>query len=355
MTTRAPSVFHFDGAFCFLIMNKKKPKAVALYSGGLDSTLAILVMVSHGVEVEALKFLTHFGCDIDDSSSCGSNPYPAAEQFGFNVKLSHLGWKFVDIVKSPRFGHGKNMNPCIDCRLLMLKEAGEYMEMIGADFIITGEVLGQRPMSQLKNSLALVNKECGLDGCLVRPLSGKLLPPTLPEKEGLIKREWLLDISGRSRKQQMKLAKKFGLKSYATPASGCLLTDKYYSQKLKDLIEHEENFDFNDLNILNIGRQFRLSEKCRLIVGRDEKENEAILSLVKDSDIVLEVKDTGSPISLLRGEANTEIVELAASITARYSDDKYQDLVTVDITHDSQTSKLEVKPVDNSVLDGIRL
>ena len=351
----APSVFNFDGAFCFLIMSKKKPKAVALYSGGLDSTLAILVMMSHGVEIEALKFLTHFGCDIDDSSSCGSNPYLAAEQFGFNVKLSHLGWKFVDIVKSPRFGHGKNMNPCIDCRLLMLKEAGEYREMIGADFIITGEVLGQRPMSQLKNTINLIERKSGLDRRLVRPLSGRLLRSTLPEKEGLIKREWLLDLNGRSRKGQMELAEKFGLKAYTSPASGCLLTDKYYSKKLKDLLDHEENFDFNDLNILNIGRHFRLSEKCRLIVGRDEKENDAISSLIKDSDIILEAENTGSPISLLRGDANTEIVELAASITARYSDDKYQDSVTVDITQDSQTSKLEIVPIDDDVLDGLRL
>lgn len=336
-------------------MGKKKPKAVALYSGGLDSTLAILVMMSHGVEVEALKFLTHFGCDIDDSSSCGSNPYPAAEQFGFNVKLSHLGWKFVDIVKSPRFGHGKNMNPCIDCRLLMLKEAGDYMEMIGADFIITGEVLGQRPMSQLKNTINLIERKSGLDGRLVRPLSGKLLRPTLPEKEGLIKREWLLDLNGRSRKGQMALAEKFGLKKYASPASGCLLTDKYYSRKLKDLLDHEEDFDFNDLNILNIGRQFRLSEKCKLIVGRDQKENDAISSLIKDSDIVLESKDTGSPISLLRGEANTDVIELAASITARYSDDKHKNVVKVNVQQNSKSYNVEIRPADNEMIKTNRI
>jgi len=332
-----------------------KPKAIALYSGGLDSTLAILVMMRHGIEVEALKFLTHFGCDATDSSSCGSEPHKVAEQFGFSVKLCHLGWKFVEIVKNPPHGYGKNMNPCIDCRLLMLKEAKEYMEMIGADFVITGEVLGQRPMSQMRKTLNLIEKECGLEGRLVRPLSGKHLPPTIPEKEGLIKRDWLLDIHSRSRKRQMELAEQFGLKDYTSPASGCLLTDKYYSKRLRDLLTHNRNFDYNDLNLLNVGRHFRLSEKCKLIVGRNEGENEIILSLRKENDIILEALNTGSPISLLRGKAEKHDIELAATITARYSDDKDKDLVTVDISQGSQNSKLEIKPVDNSILDKIRL
>src|SRR3989339_1099493 len=154
----------------------RQAKAVALYSGGLDSTLAILQMMKYGVEVEAITFMTHFGCDATDSSSCGSDPFPAAQKFGFKVKLAHLGQKFLDIVKNPRFGHGKNMNPCIDCRLTMIGEVKHYLDMIDGDFVITGEVLGQRPMSQRRFTLDLIARECGLEGRLVRPLSGRLLP-----------------------------------------------------------------------------------------------------------------------------------------------------------------------------------
>ena len=153
------------------------PKAVALYSGGLDSTLAILTVLRQGIEVKAVTFLNHFGCDISDRSSCSRNPFPAAEKFGFEVKLSHLSEKFLEIVKHPKFGHGKNMNPCMDCRILMLREAKEFMDMAGAEFIITGEVLGQRPMSQRRDALDIIDREAGLRGHIVRPLSAKLLKP----------------------------------------------------------------------------------------------------------------------------------------------------------------------------------
>ena len=155
-------------------------KAVALFSGGLDSTLAILVMLRQGIDVTAITFLNHFGCDISDKSSCSKDPFSAAEKFGFEVKLSHLSEKFLDIVKNPKYGHGKNMNPCIDCRILMLKEAREFMNLTRADFIITGEVLGQRPMSQRKNTFPLIDKEAIVKGYLLRPLSAKLFDVTIP-------------------------------------------------------------------------------------------------------------------------------------------------------------------------------
>ena len=155
-------------------------KAVALFSGGLDSTLAILVMLRQGIDVTAITFLNHFGCDISDKSSCSKDPFSAAEKFGFEVKLSHLSEKFLDIVKNPKYGHGKNMNPCIDCRILMLKEAREFMNLTGADFIITGEVLGQRPMSQRKNTFPLIDKEAIVKGYVLRPLSAKLFDVTIP-------------------------------------------------------------------------------------------------------------------------------------------------------------------------------
>jgi tRNA-uridine 2-sulfurtransferase len=276
-------------------------KAVALYSGGLDSALAILQMMKHGVDVEAITFMTHFGCDATDSSSCGSDPFPAAEKFGFKVKLAHLGEKFLEIVRNPRFGHGKNMNPCIDCRLLMISEANQYLKMAGGDFIITGEVLGQRPMSQRRYSIDLVARECGLGGRLVRPLSGQLLPPTLPEKEGLIKREWLLNIEGRSRKRQIELAREFGLTDYPNPASGCLLTDKRYSDRLRDLLNSKPDVNFNDLNLLKVGRHYRLDQKTKIVVGRDEAENNIIQSLCLEKDLLFEAIEYNSPLGLLRG------------------------------------------------------
>ncbi|HBC47444.1 MAG TPA: hypothetical protein DCZ43_10390 [candidate division Zixibacteria bacterium] len=330
-------------------------KAVALYSGGLDSTLAILQMMKYGVEVEAITFLTHFGCDATDKSSCGSDPYPAAEKFGFKVKLAHLGQRFFDIVKNPRFGHGKNMNPCIDCRLIMIDEARHYMEMTEADFIITGEVLAQRPMSQRRYSLDLVARECGLAGKLVRPLSGRLLPPTIPEKEGKIKREWLLNIEGRSRKRQMDLAAEFGLTDYPTPAGGCLLTDVNYSNRLRDLLKFNPDPDFNDLNLLRVGRHFRISPKAKLVVGRDEPENDVIESLKLPNDLILEAVDYKSPIGLLRGEISDEDIALAASLVARYSDGKKEVGLKVETRFDGQSNILETSPAPIAFIEKIRV
>ncbi|OGC90763.1 MAG: hypothetical protein A2W25_13720 [candidate division Zixibacteria bacterium RBG_16_53_22] len=333
----------------------RQAKAIALYSGGLDSTLAILQMMKYGVEVEAITFMTHFGCDATDSSSCGSDPFPAAQKFGFKVKLAHLGQKFIDIVKNPRFGHGKNMNPCIDCRLTMIGEVKHYLDMIGGDFVITGEVLGQRPMSQRRFTLDLVARECGLDGRLVRPLSGRLLPPTLPEKEGLISREWLLDIQGRSRKRQMQLAREFGLTTYPSPASGCLLTDKRYSDRLRDLLRFKPDTDFNDLNLLRVGRHFRLGPEAKLVVGRDQNENNIIESLQLEKDILLEAVDFKSPVGLFRGEATPGKMDQAASIVARYSDGNGQPVVSVSHRTFANSGILETSPATDLLLQEVRI
>jgi tRNA U34 2-thiouridine synthase MnmA/TrmU len=336
-------------------MSNGKVKAIALYSGGLDSTLAILQMMKYGVEVEAVTFMTHFGCDASDRSSCGHDPYPAAEKFGFKVKLAHLGQRYIDMVKNPKYGHGKNMNPCIDCRLVMIDEAKSYMEMARGQFIITGEVLGQRPMSQRRFTLDLVARKCGLDGQLVRPLSGRLLPPTVPEKEGLIKREWLLDIEGRSRKRQMALAEEFGLTDYPNPAAGCLLTDERYSDRLRDLLKYNPDPDFNDLNLLRVGRHFRLSDHAKLVVGRDEKENDLIESLRRPDDYIMEVLEFGSPIGLLRGEADQIVLMAAASVVARYSDGKNEPLLRVTYVSQDGDGTLETAPAGETELAKIRI
>ena len=323
---------------------KKRGHAIALFSGGLDSALAILLMLQQNIEVTAITFMTHFGCDLGDRSSCGSDPYPAAEKWGFNVKLMHLGQKFVDIVTNPQFGRGKNMNPCTDCRLLMLTEAKAFMEMVNADFIITGEVMGQRPMSQVKDKMSLVLRKSGLEGRLVRPLSAKLLEPTIPEIEGMLDREKLEGISGRSRKRQMELAKEFGLDDYPNPGSGCLLTDEGYSNRLRDLLAHTEHVTFDDLNMLRIGRHFRLNRNSKAIIGRDEDENKKVEGIRKIDQVRLEAPDIGSPVTILIGEVSDEAIEKAARITARYSAGRDEATVRIEVASQDSVRYIEVAP-----------
>jgi len=297
--------------------------------------------------------MTHFGCDLGDRSSCGSNPYPAAEKFGFNVKLMHLGQKFVDIVVNPKHGRGKNMNVCIDCRMLMLNEAKELMEMVNADFIITGEVMGQRPMSQVKDKMFLVQNQTGLKGKLLRPLSAKLLPPTQAEIDGLVDREQLEGISGRGRKRQIELAKKFGLDDYPNPASGCLLTDSGYSNRLRDLIQHNSQINFNDLNLLRAGRHFRLSPDVKVVIGRDEQDNNAIDACKQSHHFVLEAVDVSSPITLVIGNPTEEDLKLAGAITAKYTSARKEASVRINVSNGDKTELITVKPADDSIIDKI--
>ncbi len=332
-----------------------KHKAIALFSGGLDSTLAIITMLRQGIDVTAITFLTHFGCDISDKSSCSKDPFSAAEKFGFTVKLCHLADKFIEIVKNPKHGHGRNMNPCIDCRILMLKEAKELMSMTGADFIITGEVVSQRPMSQMRNTIYMIDKEAGVTGIVLRPLSAKLLEPTLPETKGIVDRERLYGFHGRSRKPQMELAKEFGLTEYPMPASGCLLTEQNYSYLVSELLEHSPSLSLNDLNLLRLGRHFRMSPTCKAIVGRDEKENDMLEQFAGDDDYLMKVEDFGSPITFLSGECEEAFIPLAASICARYSDARHLPEVTVTVFNKTTSYTLKVAAADESLLETCRI
>ena len=330
-------------------------KAVALFSGGLDSTLAILVMLKQDIKVLAVTFLTDFGCNISDSSSCSRDGAPAAAQFGFDLKLCHLGGKFVEIVKKPRYGHGKNMNPCIDCRILMLREAGALMEMSGADFVITGEVLGQRPMSQRRDTLDIIEKESGLSGLVVRPLSARLLRPTVPETRRIIDRDRLLAMSGRTRKPQMALARELGLTEYPSPAGGCLLTDPIYSRRLRSLLCDSPEPDSIDLSLLRLGRHFRPSAGCRIIVGRNEAENNAIEKLQRPGDILLQVEHAGSPITLLKGPDAEKHLELGASLCARYSDLKREREVAVSVMGSGGKSPVVAAPAGDELIERHRI
>jgi tRNA U34 2-thiouridine synthase MnmA/TrmU len=341
----------------WIVENKMEHRGhgIALFSGGLDSALAILLILQQNIKVTALTFLTHFGCDITDKSSCSHDPFSAAEKFGFDVKMLHLGEKFIEIVKNPPHGYGKNMNPCIDCRILMLREAKEFMEMVGADFVFTGEVLGQRPMSQHLVQLNLITRESGLGRKLVRPLSGRLLPPTIPESAGLLERDKLENISGRGRKRQMELADKFGLEDYPNPAAGCLLTDVGYSRRLKDLLEHRSNIDFNDLNLLKIGRHFRIDEKTKVIVGRNQEENRKIEQYRRNGVYLFEAQGVGSPLTILDGNVTEEKIKLAAAITARYCDGKHLSEVRVVYSKGGESQSLVVAPGQDETLDKIRI
>jgi len=326
------------------------PKAIALYSGGLDSTLAILVMMKQGIEVTAITFMNHFGCDISDKSSCSKDPFAASVKFGFKVKLSHLSDKFMEIVKNPEHGHGKNMNPCIDCRILMLKEAKVMMELMGADFLITGEVVGQRPMSQRKESFPMIDKAADVKGIVVRPLCGKILPATIPEEQGLIKRELMYDFNGRSRKPQMALAQELGLTEYPAPAGGCLLTEPNYSYKLRELLDHKKDPDYKDIHFLRLGRHFRVTPDCKIIVGRHKDDNNAIRALLDPDDHIFKVEGVGSPTVVILGNATDEVIKLAASLCARYSDAKNEDEVTVAVKQGEDKHYLTVRPADDEFL-----
>ncbi|UCE25274.1 MAG: hypothetical protein JSU74_04310 [Candidatus Zixiibacteriota bacterium] len=324
--------------------DKSKGHAIALFSGGLDSALAIMLMLKQNIRVTALTFMTHFGCDLSDRSSCGSDPYPMAEKFGFDVKLMHLGQKFIDIVENPRYGRGKNMNVCTDCRILMLTEARKFMEIVKADFVVTGEVLGQRPMSQVRNKLNLTEKQSGLRGRLLRPLSAKLCRPTQPELSGMVDREQLEAIQGRGRKRQLEMAAEFGLEDYPTPASGCLLTDVGYSNRLRDLLAHTERLSFDDLNLLKVGRHFRLDKNTKIVVGRNQADNEKIMSCRRPHHVYLEALGVGSPVTLLIGDATEENVRKAATITARYCAAKRMPQVEITAREEQRELKLVVEP-----------
>lgn len=330
-------------------------KAIALYSGGLDSTLAILVLLKQGVDITAITFLNHFGCDISDKSSCSKDPFAASVKFGFPVKLAHLSGKFLEIVKNPKFGHGKNMNPCVDCRILMLKEAKDLMKLLGADFLVTGEVLGQRPMSQRRDTFPVIDREADVKGYVLRPLSAKLMKPTIPEEKGIVDRDLLYNFSGRSRKPQMALAEEFGLTEYPAPAGGCLLTDPNYSFRLKELLEYCNDPDNKDINLLRVGRHFRFSPECKIIVGRNREENQIIGSMSDSENYVLRVEGYGSPLTIVTGKTEESALNVAASLCARYSDAKKLPVIDVAVFRNSQKYNLSVSPANDEMIEHYRI
>ena len=316
--------------------NKRKARALGLCSGGLDSMLAGLVLRQNGLEVEWITFETPF--------FSAAKARKASKITGIPLTVKPIYPIYIEMLKNPPAGYGKYMNPCMDCHALMFRLAGEVMEARKFDFLFSGEVLGQRPMSQNKTSLRYVEKHSGFDGYIVRPLSGKNLPQTIPEKEGLIDREMLLDIKGRGRKAQIKMASEFGIKEYPAPAGGCLLTDRGYTNRLRDLFDHQQNCSEEELHLLKFGRHYRLNPDTKLIVGRTEKDNKNILKYHDPAhDIVIDVKDFPSPIALIPHGAEKESIMLAGAICAGHS--KAPKLAAIDVLVKTGKKKKTIKVI----------
>ena len=288
-----------------------KIRALALISGGLDSLLAAKLIVDQGCEVIGLHFKIPF---------CKINIQESFPKIGIKIMEVDLGAEFLQLIQDPRYGFGSNMNPCIDCKILMFSRAKELMPELGAKFIITGEVLGQRPMSQNKQALKLIRFRSGLEDLLLRPLSAQFFPPSLAEREGWVKREKLLNFNGRMRTPQMRLARDLGLNVYATPAGGCLLTDPGFSRRLVELLAHDE-LNLENLELLKVGRHFRLGANTRLVVGRDQRENNQLAQLAQAGDYLFSPQnDLAGPTCLARGLINPELISLSSQITSAYTD-----------------------------------
>jgi len=274
--------------------------------------LAVKVIQEQGIEVEGVTFETPF--------FNAEKARRVAEQIGIPLIVMDITEEYLEMLKAPRYGYGRNMNPCIDCHTLMLVIAGRKMEELRASFVFTGEVLGQRPMSQTKQSLHIVAKNSGYGGYILRPLSAMLLPETIPEKEGKVDREGLLDIQGRGRKRQIEMAKRYGIKNYSNPAGGCLLTDPMFSKRLKYLFEFRKDFRIRDLELLKLGRHFRIDDKTEIIVGRNREDNMAIQNLSEDQDIIIRIKDFPGPTVLVPCGCDEKALHFAAAVCALYSD-----------------------------------
>ena len=301
----------------------KKVGALGLCSGGLDSMLSGLVLRKQGIAVQWITFETPFFSSDKAKQASKTTKIP--------LTVKNITPDYLEMLKNPRCGYGKQMNPCLDCHALMFKLAGGIMKEKGLDFLFGGEVLGQRPMSQTMNSLRYVEKQSGFDGYILRPLSAKRLPITIPEQQGWVNRDLLLDITGRSRKPQIKLAKEFGISKFPAPAGGCLLTDKGFASRLKDLFDHQDTYAERELYLLKHGRHLRLNHTTKIVVGRTEKDNENIKKFYDPNlDTLIRVNKIPGPIVLIPNDVGNEARMLAASICVGYS--KAPELTPVDVS-----------------------
>ena len=333
-----------------------QPKAISLISGGLDSMLATKAVMEQGVHVEGINFFTGFCVEghthairkRDQKKEKRNNALWVAEQLGIKLHIVDIVEEYKDVLLNPKHGYGANMNPCLDCKIFMVNKALEWTRANGFDFIITGEVIGQRPMSQRKDTMPVVARESGANERLLRPLCAKNLPETLPEREGWVTRDELYDFSGRNRKPQMALAKQFGFTDYASPAGGCcFLTDENYSRKLVDLWQGRGNRDYemDDIMLLKVGRHLRPAPHYKLIIGREDGENKFLQGYSKQFTSFKTISHPG-PLTLLDGVANDADLDFAASIIARFSQGKNADEVVIEATRtNGESREITVKPL----------
>ncbi|MCP3900157.1 MAG: tRNA 4-thiouridine(8) synthase ThiI [Desulfobacteraceae bacterium] len=322
-------------------MNNKR-KALGITSGGLDSILSALVLKDQGIDVSWISFKTPFF-----SSDAAIK---AAESLNIPIKVKDITKAYLPLLNDPKADFGKNMNPCMDCHALMFAIAGKEIEKQKADFLFSGEVVGQRPKSQTKNSLRYVEKNSGFEGLILRPLSAKLMSETIPEQKGWIDRGKLLAITGRSRKIQMEMAKKYGVKEYPTPAGGCLLTDSIFSDKLKDILFVQKDYETRELYLLKYGRHFRVDKGLKVIVGRSKQDNDNILKYYKkDKDILINpVSIPGPAVLIVSGEKTEQIEKIGGLICASYTKAKPDEMTDIHIKYPDNEKTYQVKARPNS-------
>jgi tRNA U34 2-thiouridine synthase MnmA/TrmU len=276
-------------------------------------------MLDMGIEVEALNFTSPFCTCTGKNAGCKSEAVRVAQEFNIPIKVVHKGLDYLNIVRNPKHGYGKGVNPCVDCRIYLLRKAREYMLESGSDFVFTGEVLGQRPMSQRRDTLRVIERESGLEGLLLRPLSAQHFEPTIPEREGWVDREKLLAIKGRSRKEQFELADELDVKNYPCPAGGCLLTELSFVPKVRDVFDHSDELNQRDFRLLKIGRHFRIGDRTKVIIGRDEKDNHLLEAAMQPGETSIFWMDGNTPHGAVMGKQDHATLELSARILLRYT------------------------------------
>ncbi|MBS4015388.1 MAG: tRNA 4-thiouridine(8) synthase ThiI [Candidatus Latescibacteria bacterium] len=319
-------------------------KAIGLVSGGLDSILAVKIILEQNILVIGVSFISPF---FDNSQFIKK----LCKELKIESVIIEFGKEYIGMLKNPKYGYGKNLNPCIDCHTYMLKQAKILMQERDADFIFTGEVLNERPMSQNRQALVNIERESGLKGYLLRPLSAQLLEPTIAENKGLIDRNRLGKISGRSRKPQYELAQKYGITDIPQPASGCLLTEPNFNRRLKDALNHNEDA-VAELHLLKIGRHFRTEQGAKIIVGRNESENNELVKLTHPNDLILEPLEIPGPVVLIHNSKNHEqVTKIAAGLCARYSDKSESALVKVKVN----SIIIETKSLSEELLNKMRI
>lgn len=324
-------------------------KCLVLYSGGLDSVLAVRLLQAQGLEVEGVFFINPFGTQRMEAVRA------SARELGLPLHVSRMDRAYLRLVADPPHGYGKNMNPCVDCRIYTFRCAWRLAIQIGARFLATGEVPGQRPFSQTMHRLMQIEGKADLAGWIVRPLSARLLAHSKPERAGWVHREGLLDIRGRSRKRQLALAERLGIEGYSMPAGGCLLTERHFSRKLEVLLERRGRIDFGDVELLRLGRHYRYG--CGwIITGRNEAENQRLFEIAQGRNCVcLEARTVPGAITLVDGDHDPDVIEQAARITARHSKNRGHRPLPINCRRKGQTWTLWADPLDKAQLESLHL